>query len=187
MARMKELRSPSPGTLLFGFIFTDTPTMRRALEGLVGRYGPVALESPARPFCETNYYNAEMGQGLKRKFLTFKRLVPQDSLVDVKLASRDMETALSEGGRRRINIDPGILTLERLVLASSKDFAHRVYLGRGVFADLTLIFQGGHFRCLPWTYPDYSRDDALLFWERARAIHLSRLRRQRRNRSQGRC
>ncbi len=178
MARMRELQDPSPGTLLFGFIFTDNQAMREALEGLISRYGPVAMETPTRPFYETDYYDAEMGHGLKRKFLTFKQLVPQDSLIDVKLVSRELERLLSVDGRRRINIDPGILTLERLVLASSKDFTHRIYLGQGVFADLTLIFQKGHFTCLPWTYPDYSRKDAIVFWEQARAFHLSQLRRE---------
>jgi hypothetical protein len=82
-------------------------------------------------------------------------LIGQDQLADIKLVTNALEQARAADGRRRVNIDPGYLLLERFVLATGKNYSHRIYLGRGIYADLTLIYRQGAFRALPWTYPDY--------------------------------
>ncbi|HHL39523.1 MAG TPA: DUF4416 family protein [Deltaproteobacteria bacterium] len=124
--------------------------------GLAGRFGPIEMMSPLFSFDHTDYYREEFGEGLLRRFISFERPVPPDELADLKLFTNGVEeTYRRDDGRRRVNIDPGYLTLERLVLASCKNFTHRIYLGRGVYADLTLVYRDGEFRALEWTFPDY--------------------------------
>ncbi len=118
-------------------------------------FGPVDFQSEPIPFTQTTYYDAELGTPIFRRILAFARPLPMDRLPAVKLATNALEQAFAEDGRRRFNLDPGYLTRERLVLATGKNFAHRIYLGQGIFADLTLIFRKGHFEALPWTFPDY--------------------------------
>lgn len=126
------------------------------LQDLEKRFGPAETVSDLIPFEETAYYRREFGAPLLRRMLSFRRLVPQDQLAAIKLATNGIELASSRGSGRIVNIDPGLLTLERLVLATGKNFTHRVYLGKGIYADLTLIFQGGCWKALPWTFPDYA-------------------------------
>jgi hypothetical protein len=97
-----------------------------------------------------------MGAPLFRRMLTFPDLIAQERLPEIKAFSNGIESSFAEGGRRRVNIDPGYLLLERFVLASGKNFTHRIYIGRGIYADLTLIYTRGRFQTLPWTYPDYA-------------------------------
>ncbi|NDY58260.1 DUF4416 family protein [Desulfovibrio sulfodismutans] len=118
--------------------------------------GPPCRISEDLPFSFTTYYDAELDTPIVRRLLGFSRLVPQDALADVKLATNALEKALArEDGRRTVNLDPGLLTQERLVLATGKNFGHRIYLRDGIFADLTLVFRKGSWHILPWTFPDY--------------------------------
>jgi len=130
-------------------------------EELVKLFGPVDYKSGLLAFDHTGYYEDELGAPLFRRLLAFERLTPLDGLKDMKLATNELERAQARfDGSRRVNLDPGILTLERLVLASGKNFTHRVYLGCGIWADLTLIYnkrQG--WVDLPWTFPDYATED----------------------------
>lgn len=119
------------------------------------RLGPVDMIGPPIPFIETTYYHREFGTPLIRRLLSFKRLIDQDQLKEIKLWTHELEQTQAKDGKRLFNLDPGLLTLERLVLATGKNFAHRVYLGKGIYADLTLLFQGGEWKTLPWTFPDY--------------------------------
>lgn len=130
---------------------------------LVARFGPLDYESEPLAFDHTDYYGPELGAPLLRRLLGFERLTPLDGLKDLKLATNELERQLARpDGTRRVNLDPGLITLERLVLASGKNFTHRVYLGSGIWADLTLIYnkrQG--WVILPWTFPDYATKDMM--------------------------
>ena len=129
---------------------------------LEARFGPVEMIAPPRPFSFTHYYDAEMGAGLTRRMLVFARLVAQDTLRAVKLFTNSLEKKLARAdGTRRLNLDPGILTQERMVLATGKNYTHRIYLGDGIFGDLTLVFQAGSWQTLPWTFPDYASSEML--------------------------
>jgi hypothetical protein len=123
---------------------------------LEAAFGGVDLVSSWMPFDYTTYYEKEMGAGLLRRVLAFRTLMAQERLAEIKLATNAMEQARAVEGRRRVNIDPGYLLLERFVLATGKNFSHRIYLGQGIYADLTLIYHHGTFHALPWTYPDYA-------------------------------
>ena len=123
---------------------------------LMDLYGPVDLVSPWLPFDYTDYYEKEMGRPLCRRLLAFKHLIDQEQLPDIKHQTNAIESDFAREGRRGVNIDPGYLLLERLVLATGKNFSHRIYLRRGIYADLTLIYRKERFESLPWTYPDYA-------------------------------
>lgn len=132
---------------------------------LTGAFGPVGRCAGPLPFEVTDYYHAEFGQPLTRRLLVFETLIDQDRLVEIKLRANQIEQEFaarlaSEGaarfGGRLFNLDPGLLNMERLVLATGKNYTHRIYLGQGIWAELTLYYQHGAWRSLPWTFPDYA-------------------------------
>lgn len=132
--------------------------------------GPVDLVSESIPFVETHYYDQELGVPISRRILSFASLVDPASLVEIKLFTNGLEQEYLEDGHRIFNLDPGLLSLERLVLATGKNYTHRIYLRNGIWADLTLIFQDRGWQTLPWTYPDYAgtRVQQFLTWMRER-------------------
>jgi hypothetical protein len=121
-------------------------------------FGPEDFVSDLFPFTETDYYNRELGVPISRRIIGFEPLADPERLVEFKLATNELEAKYGENGARLFNLDPGILFPERLVLATGKDHPHRIYLGRGIWADLTLLFEHGGWRTLPWTYPDYASE-----------------------------
>lgn len=115
----------------------------------------VDFESKVTDFSHTDYYAEEMGPGLKRKFISFERIVDSADLYKAKLITNRIEQRLSTGGKRTINIDPGYLDLSKLVLFTTKDYSHRIYLRKGIYAEATLFYRDHAFTPWPWTYPDY--------------------------------
>jgi len=126
-----------------------------------GLFGPTDWISPGLFFDRTQYYKKEMGWPLHRRFISFKNLVRPEDVVEIKCKTNVLEEKYSESGRRKINIDPGYVALERMILATGKNYTHRIYLSKGIYADLTLIFQRGSFSPLAWTYKDY-RDPVII-------------------------
>ncbi len=165
---MSSLHEPLPGRLIFSVFAREDALITRALEEAVSAYGEPAAVSPLFPFPDTRHYRGEFGTGLVRRFIVMRRLVGQAVLPQVKHWAMALERRWSAGGRRLINCDPGLLTLERLVLATGKNYSHRIYLGLGVFADLTLLYARGGFRSLEWTYPDYASREVREWWNRSR-------------------
>lgn len=148
------------------------PTLRPCLEEILGR---IDYESQPIPFSRTSYYDAELGSPISRLVLSFERPLPLDGLADIKLATNRLETRWARDGRRLFNLDPGYVTQERLVLATGKNFTHRVYLSQGIWADLTLIFQGGDWCDLPWTFPDYATPEVKKHLTRIRDMYRESL------------
>ncbi len=161
--------------LVAGVLDGEAARWPEACALLESRFGPIALESPPTPFHWTDYYQAEMGPNLLRRYLAFADPVDPAGLAALKLAANTMEAALARpGGGRAFNIDPGLLSPGRLCLASTKDRAQRIPLGSGIYAELTLIYRRGAFEALPWTYPDYASQevrDMLAAW-RARLMPI---------------
>jgi hypothetical protein len=147
---------PKPAKLVVGFFLNDTSLAAAIVRQLQDRLGALEMVSPWLPFDFTSYYEKEMGTPLYRRLVVFKPLIEQTRLVAIKRMTNALEMDYQREERRRVNIDPGYLLPERFVLATGKNFTHRIYLGEGIYADLTLIFQKGAFRSLPWTYPDYA-------------------------------
>jgi hypothetical protein len=127
------------------------------LAALSKEWGDIDLISERMAFGHTNYYEAEMGPDIYRRLISFRGLVPADALILSKLRAQALEDQFRDSrGNRRCNLDPGFLGLHNFILATHKGYTHRIYLGRGIYADLTLIYRGGTFCPLEWTYPDYA-------------------------------
>jgi hypothetical protein len=139
-------------------VFSREPELiQGVLKKLQKRFGKTDFLSEPFDFNLTDYYEDEFGKGLIRRVASFEDLIDPAELATIKLETNALEDSyLSSEGKRRVNIDPGYLTLERLVLASCKNFTHRIYLAKGVYGELTLVYRGGEYRPLEWTYPDYS-------------------------------
>jgi len=164
---MSHPANPPPALYFVSAFGREETRILEAVEALAETLGPVIYRSDWRPFDYTDYYYEEFGSPLIRAFFFFDPR-PQEDLVEVKHRAYEVEKAFSREGRRTVNLDPGYLLLSRVVLSTFKDFAHRIYLGRGVFAEVTLIFQKGSFRPLPWTYPDYAAPETLNLFNRLR-------------------
>jgi len=152
---LSKPREPDPVKLFVSVIAADRGRMAKAIGELAGRFGEPDFVSEVLPFDDTDYYTAEMGTGLIRRFVTFDRLIRPEELPAVKLCTNALEERLAESGARRVNIDPGYVARQHLILATGKGYSHRPYLGRGIYADLTLEYRKETFRPLEWTYPDY--------------------------------
>jgi hypothetical protein len=177
---MAEAGRPSLVKLLAGAIFADEGILFQAEKNLRRRFGPIDFKSQAVPFNFTQYYAKEMGDNLWRCFFSFQRLILPGALADIKRYTNSLEKRLSRGHkgrgisfgqRRRINLDPGYISLAKLVLASCKDYAHRIYLKKGVYAEVTLHFENGHFQAYPWTYPDYQSQSYLQSFNQIRSLY----------------
>ena len=66
------------------------------------------------------------------------------------------------------HIDPGLIGLANLVLASTKNYAHRLYLGEGIYGEVSMIYENRTFVPLKWTYPDYYIEESIDFFLRVR-------------------
>jgi hypothetical protein len=176
---MAEVKPFAPVKLIVGIIASQETVLARAVEGLTAVNGPVDLRSPAFPFDQTDYYEKQMGKGLSRTFLAFLRLVPPESLSDIKVRTNALEEEIRKsqaGVSRVVNIDPGILTAAALIMATAKDFAHRIPLRLGIYAHLELLFTRNAVRFLPWTYPDFREEGHQRFFLEARQAYLRQLR-----------
>jgi hypothetical protein len=122
---------------------------------LCEQFGPEDHRSRDIPFDFTRYYEKEMGSPLYRLFVSFQRLVNPATLADIKNTTNTVEDSFRREGRRTVNLDPGLLSLSRFVLATTKESAHRISLHSGIYAEVTLLYKRGSFRALEWTYPDY--------------------------------
>jgi len=165
----------SPAALpLLAIISRHPAALAWSVERAVGFWGPVGARSPTFDFRETDYYTATMGPELKKTFLVFERPGDAGELAAWKQQTGDWEAEYAALGQhpepRPLNLDPGYLTLAKLVLASTKDHAHRIYLGQGMFAEVTLYFRHGSWQFRDWTFPDYRRDDYRQFFLQARGL-----------------
>jgi hypothetical protein len=176
MAYPKEF---APVKLICGVIYKEGAHYAEVRPRLEAEWGRVDSESLAYPFDLTGYYEDEMGSGLLRRFLSFEILVPPESLPAAKLWAIELESLvrLEKGiSGRPVNIDPGYLTASAVVMATAKDFAHRIPLGQGIYAHLELLFTRSGVRTLDWTYPDLRREPAQAYFRSVREICLRQLR-----------
>jgi hypothetical protein len=165
-----------PAKLVIGFIFREESLFNKALEILKKKFGEIDFQSQAFVFDYTDYYEPEFGKGLKKQFVTFKRSIHPQDLARIKIFTNTLEKKLSLDGKRRVNIDPGYLNLAKLVLASTKDFSHRIYLGKGIFGEITLMFKDKSFRPLDWTYPDFRTKEYIELFNQIRQCYADQLR-----------
>jgi hypothetical protein len=173
---MSQPQPPHLAKLVVGLIMQQRELVTPVAADLAACFGAIDMASPWFDFTAyTRYYEPEMGTPLFRRVLVFKDLIRQRDLADIKLQTNAVECRYVRGGRRRVNIDPGYLLRERFVLATGKNFAHRIYIGKGIYADLTLIYRKGAFEPLAWTYPDYADRPLRDYLERVRKKYVEDL------------
>lgn len=142
--------------LVMGILKNDETDDSPVIAALEEIYGPAETVTKAEEFLWTDYYQKEMGQLIYRYYIEFRDLFDPSLLAGIKQKTNDLEMRFSRAGQRTINLDPGFLAPGRFVLATTKDRAHRIALERGIYAELTLIYEKGEFHALPWTYPDWA-------------------------------
>jgi hypothetical protein len=176
---MADLRPPDPVLLVVAAFSRHPEALDWARQRLQDAYGPPGPISPPFEFHQTRYYEATMGPGLRKQFLSFHNLVPADCLAEVKLRTNALERELARTGAhpepRPLNLDPGVLSLGKFLLATTKDQAHRIYLRDGIFAEVTLRYQAGAFEPWPWTYADYREPAVRAFLKELRDYYRQRL------------
>ena len=169
---MGEINDPKPVLLLIAVSSRYDDALAWTEERCIGEFGGVRLKSEAFDFAETDYYEETMGKELKKQFLVFDELIDPGELPKIKRVTNEMEieyAALQAHPEPRpLNLDPGYLTLAKLVLASTKDHAHRIYLGEGIYAEVTLNYRNRGWQKSDWTYPDYQRQDFQAFFTQCR-------------------
>lgn len=169
---MGDINDPTPVLLLLAVSTRYQEALAWAEERSVSEFGPLALESTAFDFTETDYYQATMGSDLRKQFLAFEQLIDPDRLPEIKRGTNQWELDYARESAheeaRPLNIDPGYLTLAKLVLVSTKDHAHRIYLSQGIYAEVTLNYRAGKWQACDWTYPDFRRADYQEFFSRCR-------------------
>jgi hypothetical protein len=173
---MSNPREPEPVKLISSLFSPIEKLVYDVIRELEGIFGPTDWISPRLLFDRTKYYAREMGWPLQRRFISFQELARPEAIVETKLTTNDVESKHLEDGKRRVNIDPGYISLERLVLATGKNYIHRIYLSKGIYADLTLIFRKGTFKPLDWTYRDYADPVIIGYFNDLREIYFRQLR-----------
>ena len=164
-----------PVKLICGVLYQGAPDLDGMDNELISRFGLIDLKSRPFVFNFTDYYKDEMGGNLTKQFYSFEKLIQPDRLADIKNATISIEKALSANGRRTVNLDPGYLEESKLVLASTKNFSHRIYLRDNIWAEVTMRFIKGEFVTHPWTYPDYSQELAIEFLRQVRQTYRRQL------------
>lgn len=174
---MSILIEPVPVRRFVGIIYNTQSRINDCINQLESEFGPILVSSQIYDFDGTDYYENEMGEILYRKFISFQKLIKRDEIVETKLFTNMLEEKHCNSDKKRtINLDPGYLAPEHLILATGKGYYHRPYLGKGVYADLTLAYQGNSFKTFEWTYPDYKFDHIKKFFLDLRDNYLKELR-----------
>ena len=177
---MAKPKRPTPANLVCAVTYAKDVVCDEVLFALEELFGRIEDQSERYLFSQfTDYYEDEMGPELTKFFVSFEELVERDRLADIKLETNQLEEEFSVDGARRVNLDPGYVAEAQLVLATAKGYSHRVYLCKGIYAEVTLVYQGDSFRPLEWTYPDYRSEIAIGFFNRVRQRYLGKLRKMR--------
>lgn len=178
---MGKINEPQSVKFFFGLIFEESFNIKEVYDILEKKFkNKIDIFSPIIDFSFTKYYNKEMGKHLKRQWISFETLLSPELLAEMKVETNNIEDSFSvvpEGSRqgstnRIVNIDPGYITPANVILASTKDFSHRIYLSKGIYAEVTTIYRKEGFTKLPWTYPDYLCPTATEFILQARQCIL---------------
>ena len=180
---MGNLHAPIPVKLFLRMISREPGLFAECTRLFAQVFGPVDIVSSVTPWDHSEYYREEMGTGLLRRFIFFEPLVDPELLAAAKHQAIMIESSFSEpaatADRRRINLDPGYLTEAKVVLATTKDFPHRIYIGRSIYAESTLHYHKGSrsYQPVEHTYPDFRTEYSLKLFNGARDVLRSRLRR----------
>lgn len=174
---MASPKTPPPVKLIIAVLYADENLLETMGDRLHRQFGPIDFVSPAFPFTQTDYYVPEMGTPIMRQFYGFEQLISPGALAQIKLATNACEEEFSLNGRRRVNLDPGYLDPDKLVLASAKYNGQKIYLADGIWADLTLHYKKGRFTAYPWSFADFRSGAYEKTFLRIREIYKAQLKR----------
>ncbi len=167
---MGKVRATEPALLFVGTLYSDSGIFDYSKKILDEKFGYILFASHPISWDYSSYYKDELGWPLFRQFIFFKDLIDPGLLADVKLKTNEIEDVLSSKGRRCINLDPGYLTLSKIVLASTKNYAHRIYISKGIYGEVTLIYKDGIYNSHLYTYRDYQDKTCIDIFMNARAM-----------------
>jgi hypothetical protein len=173
---MGEIKIYPPVKLFVALTYSPQISLDTVLRRLEDAFSPIDSQSTDFAFSFTQYYQPEMGSGLRKRFASFQHLVLAEMLPEIKLTTNQLEKQFTVSGKRQVNIDPGYVCAAKMVLATTKDYDHRLYLGRGIFGDVHYRFRKGHFHINEWTYPDYQQPEIIRYFEDLRQRYLEQLR-----------
>lgn len=172
---MGKVIIPHKVRLFCAICYANEQIRDHAKKILISEFGQIDYFSDPFDFTFTNYYSDEMGGKLMKIFYSFSELVDPAGIAEIKLTTNTLEKYLSFEGKRTVNIDPGYLEAAKIVLATTKNFSHRVYLEKGIYGDVQLFFQKGRFQTNEWTYPDYKMEETIAFFVKLRKEYLDLL------------
>ncbi|MHC4337369.1 MAG: DUF4416 family protein [Planctomycetota bacterium] len=179
---MWKLKAPKPAKLIIGILAADRQCLHAAVEAIDAKFGKVDLESDAWPFDKTDYYKDETGENILRQFVSTERLIAPALLAKIKHRTNKLEQKLAAKLAlplpRPVNLDPGIIEPSKLILATTKNYSHRIYIGKKMYAEVTLIFDKASWRPLDYTYPDYRQQCYFDFFDKVRKRLLEQLKSQ---------
>jgi hypothetical protein len=173
---MALARPPQPVKLIAGLLAASEELLRVAHTALERRYGSIDDTSDPALWKVSDYYDDEIGTEIWRQFISFAALIDPGAIAAIKSETNTLEDAWRKDGKRKVNVDPGYVGMTKLVLATTKDAAHRIYLADGIHAEPTLRYESGAFQSYPHTYPDYADEVALEFFSSVRAQYVEQLR-----------
>jgi hypothetical protein len=173
---MGSAGKPFKTKLFLAIMFRPEVNAQEIVETLQNTFGPVECSYGPVEFSFTKYYEEEMGDRLRKTYMVFARPIEREALPGIKVFTNGLERTYLADGKRTVNLDPGYIAQDKLVLATTKDFYQRLYLGQGIYGEVTLHFKKGRFRYFSWTYPDYNDPPFLKFLTKARARLVKELR-----------
>jgi hypothetical protein len=165
---MGKIKIVNPVKIFCGLIYQEEKILKKAKIKLEEKWGKIDIEYGPLNFDFTDYYQEEMGKNLKRKFISFENLYLPENIYEWKIFTNNIEEEFSEFNKRKINIDPGYIDSCKVILLSTKDYYHRIYIGNGIYAELTLYYSKGRYNFLNWTYPDYRTENYINFFVKMR-------------------
>ncbi|MFA5239291.1 MAG: DUF4416 family protein [Phycisphaerae bacterium] len=176
---MWELQTPKPAKLIIAILAADEMCLKAALEAINTNFGNADFLSDVWPFSQTDYYKDEIGENILRQFVSIEKLIDPGTLAQIKHDTNSLEQQLADSLKlalpRPVNLDPGFMEPSKLVLASTKNFSHRIYIGNKMFAEVTLVYEKGAWRHFEYTFPDYRQQCYFDFFNKVRTRLLEQL------------
>ena len=176
---MWKLKEPNSVKLVIGVLAANYQCLHSSADILTDKFGNADFMSDVWPFDKTDYYKDQTGPRILRQFLSFEKLIDPGRLAKIKLRTNKLEQKLAKALNvplpRPANLDPGIIEPSKLILATTKNYSHRIYIGRKIYAEVTLIFDKGHWQPLSHTYPDYRQQCYFDFFDKVRTRLLEQL------------
>jgi hypothetical protein len=161
--------------LFCGVLFSDNELLQQSQKLLIDKFGEIDYQSDRFEFTISEYYRPEMGWPIYRLFWSFKHVIHPKQIARIKIECNEIEDQLAVDGNRRINLDPGYMDYDKIVLASAKYNGQKIYLDLGIYADLTLHYEKGNYYPYPWSFPDFKSNQYNKTMLRIREIYKMQL------------